>query len=227
MARPRSDIRERLLKAARRHFLAHGVDGASLREIAREARTSLGMVTYYFPSKDDLLLAVLERVYPRVLADVKRALASDRPLAQRIEQVYARLHAADEEEFAVVRIVLREALVSSRRLKKVVARFTAEGAHLPLLLGTLGEGAAKGSVREDLPPLALLASTIALGLAPVVARRLADGIGLAAALPAPEEAAKAMATILFEGIGGRPRAPRPRPPLAPERSSITARSRRR
>ena len=205
MARPRSDIPDRLVKAARRHFLSHGVDGASLREIAREARTSLGMVTYYFPNKDDLLLAVLERVYPRVLADVKAVLASGRPLPQRIEEVYARLHALDEEEFAVVRIVVREALVSSKRLKRVVARFTEEGAHLPLLLGALGEGTAQGSVREDLPPVTLLASTIALGLAPVVARRLAGGIGLADALPPPDEAAKAMSKILFEGIGARPK----------------------
>ena len=205
MARPRSDIRERLVKAARRHFLAHGVDGASLREIARDARTSLGMVTYYFPSKDDLFLAVLERVYPRVLADVRAALGAEGPLPKRIERVYARLHALDEEEFAVVRIIVREALVSSTRLGRVVARFTAEGAHLPLLLGALGEGTRQGSVREDLPPLALLASTVALGLAPVVARRLAGGIGLGHALPPAEEAAQAMSKILFEGIGTAPR----------------------
>jgi hypothetical protein len=38
-------------------------------------------------------------------------------------------------EFTVIRIVLREALVSSTRLKKVFARFTAEGAHVPLMVG--------------------------------------------------------------------------------------------
>ena len=72
MARPRGDISERLIKAAREAFLTQGVDGASLREIAAEAGTSLGMITYYFPTKDDLFLAVLEQVYPKLLADLAR-----------------------------------------------------------------------------------------------------------------------------------------------------------
>ena len=51
MARPRGDISERLIKAAREAFLTQGVDGASLREIAAEAGTSLGMITYYVPPR--------------------------------------------------------------------------------------------------------------------------------------------------------------------------------
>jgi AcrR family transcriptional regulator len=41
--------------------LGDGVDGASLREIAREAGTNIGMVVYYFATKDDLFLAVERR----------------------------------------------------------------------------------------------------------------------------------------------------------------------
>ena len=62
MARPRSDIQKRIVLAARTRFLADGVDGASLRHIARAARTSIGMVYYYFPTKDDLFLAVVEEL---------------------------------------------------------------------------------------------------------------------------------------------------------------------
>ena len=39
MARPRTDIRARIVRAARARFLAAGVDGASLREIAQLAKT--------------------------------------------------------------------------------------------------------------------------------------------------------------------------------------------
>ena len=62
MARPRSDIEPRIVHAARRRFLKEGVDGASLRTIARDAKTSIGMVYYYFPTKDDLFFAVVEEV---------------------------------------------------------------------------------------------------------------------------------------------------------------------
>ena len=44
MARPRSDIEPRIVHAARRRFLKEGVDGASLRTIAKDAGTSIGMV---------------------------------------------------------------------------------------------------------------------------------------------------------------------------------------
>ena len=57
MARPKSDIEPRIIHAARRRFLEDGVDGASLRKIAREAGTNIGMIYYYFPTKDDLFLA--------------------------------------------------------------------------------------------------------------------------------------------------------------------------
>ena len=63
MARPRSDIAQRIVSAAAERFLHDGVDGASLRRIAQAAGTNLGMVYYYFPSKDDLFLAVVERHY--------------------------------------------------------------------------------------------------------------------------------------------------------------------
>src|SRR5262249_27779376 len=67
MPRPRTDIRVRILHAARARFAAKGVDGSSLRSIAADARTSIGMIYYYFPSKDALFLAVVEEVYGNLL----------------------------------------------------------------------------------------------------------------------------------------------------------------
>ena len=67
MARPGSDLRSRVVPAARARFLAQGVDGASLRSIADDAGTSIGMVYYYFKTKDDLFLAVVEDVYGELM----------------------------------------------------------------------------------------------------------------------------------------------------------------
>ena len=75
MARPRGNIDQRIVRAARVLFLRDGVDGASLRDIARRARTSIGMIYYYFPIKDDLFLAVVEEVYAKLLGDLGVALA--------------------------------------------------------------------------------------------------------------------------------------------------------
>jgi AcrR family transcriptional regulator len=65
MPRPKSDIDARIVAAARARFLVEGVDGASLRSIAQDAGTNVGMIYYYFPTKDDLFLGVVEDVYAR------------------------------------------------------------------------------------------------------------------------------------------------------------------
>ena len=83
MARPRTNIRERIVRAARHEFLEHGVGATALRAIARRARTSLGMIYYYFPAKEDLFLAVIEEPYAQiveamaVLGPVYRGFAPD------------------------------------------------------------------------------------------------------------------------------------------------------
>jgi AcrR family transcriptional regulator len=210
MARPRGDISERLIKAAREAFLTQGVDGASLREIAAEAGTSLGMITYYFPTKDDLFLAVLEQAYPKLLADLTAAVTNsgDGDLREKIERLYLHLHRVSDEEFAVVRILIREALVSSARLQKLFARFTGAGGHVPLMMSLLAQGQEQRALRTDLPPLGLLVAAIALGMAPMLVRRRLGELG--ADVPTPDVAASVMSTILFEGIGARPARAKPR-----------------
>ena len=88
MPRPQSDIDARIVEAARSRFLLEGVDGASLRSIARDAGTSIGMVYYYFKTKDELFLAVIETAYRGLLVDFSAALASDVTAEQRLARLF-------------------------------------------------------------------------------------------------------------------------------------------
>jgi AcrR family transcriptional regulator len=203
MGRPRSDLAPRIVEAARERFLHQGVDGASLREIAREAGTSIGMVYYYFPTKDDLLLAVIEEVYGTFSEDLVLALEPDAPVEERIRRFYARVAAMSDREFTIVRIVLREALVSSERLKKVFARFTAEGGHVPAVATLLLDGMQSGVVRSDAHPLVALAVTVAVGFMPVLARRLAQSALPDLELPGADELAANLTRVLLQGIGAQ------------------------
>ncbi len=63
MARPRSDIQARIVDAARARFLAGNVDGASLRENRARSGHDIGMVVYYFPTKDELFKAAVDQIY--------------------------------------------------------------------------------------------------------------------------------------------------------------------
>lgn len=48
-----------IIRAARDSFAEHGVTGSSLRDVAERAGIAHASVLYHFPSKDELLLAVL------------------------------------------------------------------------------------------------------------------------------------------------------------------------
>jgi len=210
MARTRTDIQPRIVRAARARFLAEGVDGASLRTIAADAGTNIGMVFYYFPTKDDLFLAVVEEVYTRLLDDLARALAGDAPLRDRLERVFVRLGTASDEELAVIRLVVREVLLSSERFARVFARM--QRGHLALFASTLAEGVQSGALDADIPLPLLLVSTFALGAMPQLMRRAAGDRLPFADLPPPEKLASDSMELLLRAIGARkPLATRERP----------------
>ncbi len=67
MARPvnadAEATRQKVLDAAGVLFAEHGVDGTSIREVARGAGVSLGLVHHYFGNKDGLYQASIEAMY--------------------------------------------------------------------------------------------------------------------------------------------------------------------
>lgn len=201
MARPASDLSPRIVAAAAERFLREGVDGASLRMIARDAGTSVGMVYYYFPTKDDLFLAVVEGTYHRLVRDITEALAPDAPVDARIRRLYARLGAMTDEESRVIRLVVREALVSSERLEKLLER--ASRGHLPVLLAALHDGVAEGTVDAAYGPAAVLMAVSALAVAPQIAVRRVASAPVGDALPAPDALARALAELVLRGLAPR------------------------
>lgn len=82
--------RAHVLDAARRVFAARGVEGASIREIAREAGYTAGALYSYFDSKEAIYAALLAESLDRLHADV---LAARAPRGQPVRLVVARAQA--------------------------------------------------------------------------------------------------------------------------------------
>ncbi len=191
------------MQAARERFFHDGVDGASLRGIAQDAGTSIGMIYYYFPTKDDLFLGVVEDVYAGLLADLSVALSADAPVEQRIRSLYARAGAMSDVELTIIGIIVREALVSSSRLERLMERF-ARG-HLPLLVQTIQQGMSEGVLDDRHPVPLVLAAIGVLGIFPQVVRRLVATTSpvVFAMLPSPDEMAPMLSDIVLNGIRAR------------------------
>jgi AcrR family transcriptional regulator len=199
MARPKSDIRERLLTAARKRFLAQGVDGASLREIAREAKTTIGMVYYYFRTKDELFFACVEQVYDALLVSLTQALSGEDAYEQRVGRLYERLARMTEDELTVARLVFREILVASERRGRI-AEMAARG-HVQIILQALGRAVQNDELKAHLPPMVMVIATFALGLLPQILRRLlGDALPSGMTLPSPDAMARAFTEVVMHGL---------------------------
>jgi AcrR family transcriptional regulator len=196
MPRPRSDIDQRIVRAALGRFLTDGVDGASVRAIARAAKTNLGMVTYYFPAKDDLFLAVVEEVYAGILRDIEDILKEDSTV-DLLKRLSIRIGSMSKHELDVIRLVIREALVSPPRLHRVMERF--KRGHIPLVVEMIGRGIARGELDATIPLPILIASIFGLVGAPQILRRAMEG-EMPFPFPSVEETATQSAKLVRRAL---------------------------
>ncbi len=205
MARPRSNISERIRTAACERFLADGVDGASLRAIAAQAKTSIGMVYYYYPSKEDLFFAVVEDAYAKLVADLALALAPERSVEERFQRFYERLGALSESELRVLRLVATEVLRSSERFDRIAQRF--QSGHIALIAQAVQQAFAEGTFASGRHPLVAMVSLLSLGgLAQFAARFAGDRLPFPGA-PRGAELSAALVDVLLHGLSS-PAAPK-------------------
>lgn len=80
MARPSDpDAKKRLLQAARTEFVAHGLDGARVEQMAKRAGLSKGAFYLHFPSKTDAFNELVGSVMGQLQDLVSRCISEFRP----------------------------------------------------------------------------------------------------------------------------------------------------
>ncbi len=83
-----TDTRERLIEAAGELFWERGYAGVGLAEIASAAGARQGSLYHFFPTKDDLLLAVIERQSVLILGAIDSAMSRHEPGVERVLAVF-------------------------------------------------------------------------------------------------------------------------------------------
>ncbi|MGE4427326.1 MAG: TetR/AcrR family transcriptional regulator, partial [Solirubrobacteraceae bacterium] len=99
--------RDRLLEVARAAFLEHGVEG-SLEEIARRAGVGVGTLYRHFPSREDLLRAVLADSFESLVERADELLAE--PDAGRGVMEFLRVFAGHAATFRGVPTCVKAAV---------------------------------------------------------------------------------------------------------------------
>jgi AcrR family transcriptional regulator len=153
-----TDLRGRLLEAARALFAQKGFDKTSTREIASAVGANLALIAYYFGSKEELYLAVLRESAERLRAGPVFSVCLDglsrAEFRELLRGVIALHLAALRAEPELMLIVQRELLDGAPRCLPLINGLLQEMMqHLVLVLR---EGKRLGYVRKELHEVTFL-----------------------------------------------------------------------
>jgi AcrR family transcriptional regulator len=156
-------LRRRILDAASAEFARSGLGGARVDRIAAQAGANVRMLYYYFSSKDDLFLAVLERAYATI-REAERALALDKGEPQEAMRRLVRFtwgYYFSHPEF--ITLLNSENLHQGRHLERSARISQLHAPFLEMIGRLLERGARAGVFRHDVDPMQLYISISGLG----------------------------------------------------------------
>jgi len=110
--------RARILDAAAYVLSRQGYAGTRLSDVAERANIQTPAIYYYFPSKEDLFLAVIEAPYARLVTTIGEILNTPEPVRDRVRALFRRIGAFTPDEAETFRLVLGEALKSPKLRSK-------------------------------------------------------------------------------------------------------------
>ncbi|MCY0388581.1 TetR family transcriptional regulator [Robbsia sp. Bb-Pol-6] len=169
--------RRRILDAATTEFHLGGLAGARVDGIARRASTNERMLYYYFGSKEQLFVAVLEKTYDAFVSAQSALRLDDMPPVPALTTFAQFVWDYYRSHPEVVRLINNENLHRARYLRQSRIR-QCMAPVLSVLVGILEKGMRAGVFRPDIDPLRCYVSISALGYYAVSNRyTLAETIG--------------------------------------------------
>ncbi len=156
--------RARILGAATAEFASRGFKGASMDAIAARTNTTRALINYYFGGKEQLYLAVLERVYAEIRAAEIELDLDHLPPVEAIRCIveFTYNYYVEHEDF--VRLVVAENQAKGRHMKKSAALRTVNRPIVDTLGAVIARGQADGIFRADVDPIDVHMSIAALGM---------------------------------------------------------------
>lgn len=165
------DVRRRLVAVARELFAKRGFGEVGIREIAREADVTPGMISYYFGDKLGLYEAMLGSVFEELLGRVRELAAQPDdgtgPLVALVRMYIATI----ASQPWVPALLLREIVTGDSAARaRFIERFATRAA--ALIPGLVAAEVASGELRSDLEPKLAVLSLFGMCIFPFLAHPL-------------------------------------------------------
>jgi|SRR5579863_1053960 len=146
---PRAQRIAEIMRCARQLFCEKGYAATSTAEIAARAGLVEGALYRYFPSKQRLLVRVVESFYEEILADYERQLQGVRGTWNRLRFLIWKHLSVMHDEPAMCRLIVHELRPSSEYRRSSV--FELNRRYTQRTLEVIKEGIREGELRADLP----------------------------------------------------------------------------
>lgn len=111
-----TDIKTRILQAAKKLFAVQGFDGTTIRQICEEAGVNIALVSYHFGGKENLFGALFETFFPNAqLSSVNPGMPPVEGVKLIIREVTAYRHSDPQ----LISIIQQEIIMNSPRIQKI------------------------------------------------------------------------------------------------------------
>lgn len=149
---------EQILIAAREEFSEFGFAGGRIDRIAERAGTNKRLLYYYYGNKDDLFLAVLERVYADIRTAEQALHLDEMDPVEAIRQLVSFTWHYYLEHPEFITLLNSENLHQARHLKQSERIQDMNSPLVQLLADVLGRGQRGGLFRDGIDPVQLYIS---------------------------------------------------------------------
>ncbi|MFT5372780.1 MAG: TetR/AcrR family transcriptional regulator [Lysobacterales bacterium] len=191
------ELQQRLLDTAESLFAEQGYAATSIREMAEHANVNPALVHYYFGTKKDLLIAVMDRALlplAKAISDMKSAESVN------VEDLAGLLFNMLGKHPSMPKLLTREVMLSSGETREIFAKKYAPrlGGALP---GLLAKEQKLGHVNSDFDAGTIALMLMSLCIFPFVARSIAEPqLGISYAPDGLEQYLDQIKKLLSNGI---------------------------
>ncbi len=153
-----------ILAAATREFMERGLNGARVDNIAARTRTNKRMIYYYFKSKKQLYLAVLEAAYRKIREAEKQLKLDDLPPSEAIRLLAEFTFEYHWKNPQLAKLVTIENIHRGKYLSRSDSISSFNLSIIDAIAKVLRRGAEEGVLRKDIDPVELHMTISALSL---------------------------------------------------------------
>ncbi|NOX48460.1 MAG: TetR/AcrR family transcriptional regulator [Chlorobi bacterium] len=166
MAEKNSNTEQNILEAAKVVFVAKGMDGARMQEIADKAGINKALLHYYFRSKDKLFEAVFVEILSKLIPDISELLLSELPLFEKIRKFTQHYIDTIRENPLIPVFILHEL---NREPEGIARTFKSMGIQPQIFIDEIKREIEKGTI-VPIDPLHLIVNLLSMCIFPIVAQ---------------------------------------------------------